>query len=84
MPIKNCVICEEPFELNQTHLWDIFYLCKKCENTLKHSTICPNCKNSFSQLKESEFKNTSIFKEHLVKCNKVFIRFRNNEKRFIN
>ncbi len=79
----NCVVCGEPFELKESHFWDLFYLCEKCdkENKLEYSIKCPNCKKSVSELLESKFKDTLIHQEHMIKCNKVFIRFRKIAKR---
>lgn len=78
----NCINCGESVELNQSNVWDIFHFCNKCENKLEDSTKCPECKKSFLQLRESEFKGSPEFKEHMIKCNKVFIRLNNNKKRY--
>jgi len=78
----NYIICGEPFELKQSHFWDTFYLCEKCdkENKLEYSIKCPNCKKSVLELLKSKI-GTSIHQEHMRKCNKVFIRFREIAKR---
>ena len=85
LELPNCFICGETFELKKSHFWDSFYICKKCdkENKLEYSIKCPNCKKSILELLKSKFKGTSIHSEHIIKCNKVFIRFRKIVKRDI-
>ena len=74
-----CVICRKSFELIQSHFWNVFYLCKKCEDKLEDSTECPNCKLHFSQLKKSENRNTSEFRNHMDNCRPISIERRNKK-----